>query len=141
HGAKGLEYPIVALANLGTKHTPKAAPVPREHESFLHFRAGADSPSRAGHFCTPGYKEIWESEKEHVLAERLRMLYVAATRARDHLLIPCVVGRESVDPDQLLGALVHALPEDDSLVEVVDASAFVAPVVPEEVPGTASKRE
>jgi len=141
HGAKGLEYPIVALANLGTKHTPKAAPVPREYESFLHFRVGANSPGRAGHFTTPRYDEILEKEKEHVLAERLRMLYVAATRARDHLLIPCVAGREAADPDQLLGALVHALPEDPALVEVVDASAFVPPVVPEEVPGKASEAE
>jgi ATP-dependent helicase/nuclease subunit A len=141
HGAKGLEYPIVALANLGTKYTPKAAPVPREGESFLHFRVGADSPGRNGHFATPGWAAVWEDEKRYVLAERLRMLYVAATRARDHLLVPCVAGRENADPDQLLGAFVHALPDDPALVEQVDAAAFVPPVVPEEVPGRASEIE
>ena len=40
------------------------------------------------------------------------MLYVAATRARDHLLIPCVVGRANAG--HLLGELVGALPEDDA---------------------------
>src|SRR5439155_26384911 len=36
HGAKGLEYPIVALANLGTEWHAQAAPVPEEAKRFLH---------------------------------------------------------------------------------------------------------
>ena len=43
HGAKGLEYPIVALANLAARNPNHAQPVPREHEHFLHFRVGAGS--------------------------------------------------------------------------------------------------
>ena len=43
HGAKGLEYPIVALANLGARNQNHAQPVPREDEQFLHFRVGAGS--------------------------------------------------------------------------------------------------
>jgi ATP-dependent helicase/nuclease subunit A len=138
HGAKGLEYPIVALANLGTKYDPHAVPVPREHESFLHFRVGAASRP-TGHFCTPRFDEVWEEEKEHVTAERLRMLYVAATRARDYLLVPCVVGREN--SDHLLGGLVQTLPRHESLVAEVDAAEFAAPVVPEETPETAGKKQ
>ena len=110
HGAKGLEFPIVALANLGGTGGTQRAPVPREHESFLHFRVGAGSLSRSGHFATPGYDEVWEAEKRYGEAERLRLLYVAATRAREHLLVPCVVGRAAAKG--LLGALVHALPTD-----------------------------
>jgi ATP-dependent helicase/nuclease subunit A len=109
HGAKGLEYPIVALANLGTRPKLDSEPVPREEESFLHFRVGTESGY--GHFPTPRYKEVWEAEKAHFVAEKLRLLYVAATRARDHLLIPCVVGRLSAP--HLLGELVGALPVDD----------------------------
>ncbi|MGO9793761.1 MAG: UvrD-helicase domain-containing protein [Solirubrobacteraceae bacterium] len=109
HGAKGLEYPIVALANLGTRPKIDSEPVPREEESFLHFRVGTESGY--GHFPTPGYKEVWEAEKAHFVAEKLRLLYVAATRARDHLLIPCVVGK--LNAPHLLGELVRALPVDD----------------------------
>ena len=65
HGAKGLEYPIVALANLGSQPSTQSAPVPREHESFLHFRVGAKTPGRYGTSPTPGYDEVWEAEKEH----------------------------------------------------------------------------
>jgi ATP-dependent exoDNAse (exonuclease V) beta subunit len=32
---------------------------------------------------------VWDDEKAHIEAERLRLLYVAATRTREHLLIPC----------------------------------------------------
>ena len=72
--------------------TDHAQPVPREQERFLHFRVGAGSAGRHGHFKTPGYDQAWEQEKQYVEAERLRLLYVAATRARDHLIIPCVTG-------------------------------------------------
>ena len=109
HGAKGLEYPVVALANLGTRPKIDSEPVPREEESFLHFRVGTESGY--GYFPTPGYEQVWEAEKAHFVAEKLRLLYVAATRARDHLLIPCVVGQ--LNAPHLLGELVRALPFDD----------------------------
>jgi ATP-dependent helicase/nuclease subunit A len=116
HGAKGLEFPIVALANLGTRPKIASEPVPREEESFLHFRVGTEDGY--GHFPTPGYQEIWEEEKEHYVAEKLRLLYVAATRARDHLLVPCVTGRDQAA--HLLGELVGALPiDDEALVDIV----------------------
>src|SRR5436309_15947785 len=57
HGSKGLEYPIVALANLGAQPHIPSEPVPHEHDRFLHFRVGALSPGRGGHFATPGYDE------------------------------------------------------------------------------------
>jgi ATP-dependent helicase/nuclease subunit A len=127
HGAKGLEYPIVALANLGTGPRAAKAPVPREAESFLHFQVGAGTPGRAGHFATPAYDAAWKREKAQIDAERLRVLYVAATRARDHLLIPCVVGK--LQAKHLLATLVHALPDDKSLVSVVPADDLAAPRV------------
>jgi ATP-dependent helicase/nuclease subunit A len=121
HGAKGLEYPIVALANVGGQNRNTARPVPSEHESFLHFRVGAgpDSPGRHGHFNTPGFEAAWEQEKQQVEAERMRLLYVAATRARDQLIVPCVVGELAATG--LLGGLVHSLPVDrPDLVARVD---------------------
>ncbi len=43
---------------------------------------------RAGlEVASAGYAEQRDREKEHVTAERARLLYVAATRARDHLLV------------------------------------------------------
>ncbi len=127
HGAKGLEYPIVALANLGSQSSAQHAPVPREDESFLHFRVGAGSLGRSGHFATPDYETAWDSEKTYFQAERLRLLYVAATRARDQLLVPCVVG--ALQAKNLLGTLVRALPRDEALVTVIDAEQISAPTL------------
>ncbi len=127
HGAKGLEYPIVALANLGSQTSTQHAPVPREDESFLHFRVGAGSLGRSGHFATPDYESTWDSEKSHIQAERQRLLYVAATRARDHLMIPCVVGRRQAR--HLLGTLVQGLPDDGELVTILDAAEITAPTM------------
>ena len=139
HGAKGLEYPIVALANLGTQWTPKKTAVPRENESFVHFQVGARTPGRWGHFATPDYDEVWNAESAHVQAERLRMLYVAATRARDHLLIPCVVGRESAR--HLLGELVSALPDDDDLITVLDTLSLAGPAPDADEPRSVDERQ
>jgi ATP-dependent helicase/nuclease subunit A len=118
HGAKGLEYPIVALANLSARNLNHAQPVPREHERFLHFRVGAGTSGRHGHFKTPGYDAAWEQEKHHVEAERLRLLYVGATRAREHLIVPCVAG--IVGASGLLAALAQNLPDDNNLVQRIE---------------------
>jgi ATP-dependent helicase/nuclease subunit A len=115
HGAKGLEYPIVALANLAGRNPNHAQPVPREHERFLHFRVGAGSSGRHGHFKTPGYDDAWEHERQQVEAERLRLLYVAATRAREHLIVPCVAGL--IGAAGLLAPLARNLPDDPQLVQ------------------------
>ena len=123
HGAKGLEYPIVALANLGARNVHRAEPVPREQERFLHFRVGAQTAGRHGHFKTPGYDEAWEQEKQYVDAERLRLLYVATTRARDHLIVPCITG--VLGASGLLGALVHNLPNDEALVRRIPLDELV----------------
>ena len=127
HGAKGLEYPIVALANLAGRNPNHAQPVPREHERFLHFRVGARSSGRHGHFKTPGYDDAWEQEKQYIEAERLRLLYVAATRAREHLIVPCVAG--IVGASGLLSPLALNLPDDGKLVRRVAIGDLDLPAV------------
>ena len=139
HGAKGLEYPIVALANLGGQPHIPSEPVPREQQSFLHFRVGAGTVGRSGHFATPGYDEVWDAERAYIEAERLRLLYVAATRARDHLLIPCVVGRNQAK--HLLATLVRALPDDPKLVVVLDADQIASPAIEAEPAGAIIEHE
>jgi ATP-dependent exoDNAse (exonuclease V) beta subunit len=46
-------------------------------------------PSKEG-FCTPGFEQAEDLERRHAEAEQRRLLYVAATRARDHLVVPLV---------------------------------------------------
>jgi ATP-dependent exoDNAse (exonuclease V) beta subunit len=89
HQAKGLEFPVVLLAGLGSD--------PRG-DTPASLMVGSDG--RVGAFCT-GAKNVCETELPHwgpapeILAENqarkaeedLRLLYVAMTRARDRLIL------------------------------------------------------
>jgi ATP-dependent helicase/nuclease subunit A len=83
HGAKGLEYPIVALAGLGGEYRPPYDRVlwtPSGPEIALGRQDGE-------RFETAGYAAARGVEEQLDRAERVRLLYVAATRARDHLIV------------------------------------------------------
>jgi ATP-dependent exoDNAse (exonuclease V) beta subunit len=86
HAAKGLEFPVVVLADLTSPLAPRE---PGEHaDSGRGLWAG----KLLG--CAP-WELIEQSERENRLAaaEGVRLAYVAATRARDLLVVP-VVGVE-----------------------------------------------
>ena len=82
HGAKGLEFPIVALAKANTKAPNHTDPIADAETHALELKVGD--------FETPGWEAALEREKELQDAERKRLLYVACTRPRDHLIVPIV---------------------------------------------------
>jgi ATP-dependent exoDNAse (exonuclease V) beta subunit len=88
HASKGLEFPIVIFANMNTPRADRTnAIVSRLGDTpSFEMRIG---PAKEG-FCTPGFRQAEEHERRHAEAEQRRLLYVAATRARDHLVVPLV---------------------------------------------------
>ena len=84
HGAKGLEFPIVILTGLNSN--PRAPA-----DSVLFHRNGGGAEVRLGPSRTPfetmSYQATSEREKDAQEQERVRLLYVACTRARDHLVL------------------------------------------------------
>ncbi len=82
HAAKGLEAPIVFLADMGRKPTAPTSPF------LLHQGAVACRlPQAEGGFASPAaYQAALEAAKAEDAAEMERLLYVALTRARDHLI-------------------------------------------------------
>ncbi len=84
HRAKGLEYPIVVVADMLTSKSP--AP------TTILDHAGGQGWLSIGGFQPAGWAErlTWDATQE--AAENRRLLYVALTRARDHLVIPCLPG-------------------------------------------------
>jgi ATP-dependent helicase/nuclease subunit A len=107
HASKGLEFPIVALANLGSQNRNDVEPVPERQARRLHLRV----KSGDNEFKTPGFDTVWALEKAQKAAEEKRLLYVAVTRARDHLVVP--VASRPDKPGPLLYELLPSLPDWD----------------------------
>jgi len=107
HASKGLEFPVVALANLGSQPWSPVEPVPERAARRLHVRIGRKDDG----FRTPGFKAAWEGEQLRMSAEEKRLLYVAATRARDRLIVP-VVSKDDAK-GRLLDELRPSLPPHD----------------------------
>ncbi|MGH9045044.1 MAG: UvrD-helicase domain-containing protein [Acidimicrobiales bacterium] len=80
HGSKGLEFPVVVVSGLDSQPSNVAEPVRFTSQGLpqVRFRAGFESP---------GYSKINDAERALDSAERNRLLYVALTRARDHLVV------------------------------------------------------
>ncbi len=89
HGAKGLEFPVVILADITCNE------IRDEVQFHIDPDRGLCAVRIAG--CAP--QELLEHAEEELRREReeaLRLLYVAVTRARDLLVVP-VVGDEPCD--------------------------------------------
>ncbi len=92
HGAKGLEYPIVLLGGLGSPSRGgsfgSVELIPDRRARRLACRVGQT-------WHTPDFAEAAAREKAIAAAEAVRVLYVATTRARDHLVLSLYRGRYS----------------------------------------------
>ena len=96
HAAKGLEFKVVVVADAGRD---KAPPAPDEilclSDGRFGFRvAHPVSGDRRGAF---GYDEVREARRLEEDAERLRLYYVAMTRAQERLIVSGAVdpGKEA----------------------------------------------
>ncbi len=85
HSAKGLEWPIVIVADLGRDERPSGAGKVLLHPSAGFVLRGEDA---AGERKWPLlYREAKEREERLSAYENRRLFYVACTRARDHLVL------------------------------------------------------
>ncbi len=86
HGAKGLEYPVVFVADIGRK-PGGGGPPPIQFDGTTGIAAKVTDPLE-GRGCAPaGHEAITADEKVAEAEEALRVLYVAMTRAEEHLFL------------------------------------------------------
>ena len=82
HGSKGLEFPITILSGMTTKASGK-----RNGVSVLWSETGPPEVKLRSGVATSEHTARADIEEEMGAHEKLRLLYVAATRARDHLIV------------------------------------------------------
>jgi len=81
HGAKGLEFPVVIMTGWGSGGRPEKTAVLADRIQ------GRVEVGLRENWATAGYRRAADREKEAQRAETIRLTYVAATRARDHLVL------------------------------------------------------
>ncbi len=86
HGAKGLEFPVVILAGLGSPPS-RQTPVLGVDRATGRIAVSIGALTRNARFVFGAADAIVQQERRHADAERDRLLYVATTRARDYLLV------------------------------------------------------
>jgi len=107
HASKGLEFPLVAVADLSASVRAASGPILRGDGQFgLRLRADRGKSSEP-----PGFENLKNWDHDQQEAEALRLYYVAFTRAQEHLILsgtlkPLKKDGTRVAGDALLGDLV-----------------------------------
>ncbi|MFL0578992.1 UvrD-helicase domain-containing protein [Dietzia sp. 179-F 9C3 NHS] len=135
HASKGLEYPMVVLAGMSRRW-------PADRSRLLWTDPADGGPavpaaSFGGKLRDPAFDAAAELEKQHSLAERIRLLYVATTRAESRLAVSGyghALTKDKKKPLSLWGSLlgtVSAQPDAPPLLPYGETllGAAGAPVV------------
>ena len=87
HRSKGLEFPVVFLPDLGKRHNLAdcRGMILVDREAYVGLQA-VDEEKRIRYPSLP-WVLCQDTLKRQMLAEELRVLYVAMTRAREHLIL------------------------------------------------------
>ena len=132
HAAKGLEFKVVVVADAGRdKRAPDADEILALSDGRFGFRVADPATSkRRGAF---DYDDVRQAREEEDRAERLRLYYVAMTRAVDRLIVSGAIDRESsADRSTPMGWVLQRLEAAEELaaangapLELVRGNALV----------------
>ena len=126
HAAKGLEFKVVIVADAGRD---KAPPSPDEILALSDGRFGfrvADpvTTKRRGAF---DYDEVRDARRIEEQAEKLRLYYVAMTRAKERLIVSGSIDREkTADASTPIGWVLGRLDADEELAGAGDVPVEIA---------------
>jgi CRISPR-associated exonuclease Cas4 len=105
HSSKGLEWPVVIPINTASGARPLHQFVHRRADDTLHWVLGDIVP--------PSLAEAMASEAAEASQERLRLLYVACTRAMDLLVLPELAWADDATWARAIDFRLREIPELD----------------------------
>lgn len=105
HLAKGLEWPIVIPINSPTELYDDATFLHRRSDNTVHFKVLDQAPA--------DYELVKAAERDQLHRERVRLWYVAITRACDLLLLPRQRQRKANDWMSVVDLRLNDLPTFD----------------------------
>lgn len=152
HKSKGLEFPVVFLADTSRKFNLTHLSQPVLIHPTLGIGGKITQPDRGIEFPSLAHKAIKSRLTTEALSEEMRVLYVAMTRAKQRLYISCTCA----DPGKLLSdikaeiskplapalartctnpakwLIMAALADDSGSIELRSAAYTEAPALPEQ---------
>ena len=120
HAAKGLEFPVVVLTGINSERSGRQDAVLFDRKQGLVEVALGPRNSR---FATAGYEELAARERQMSDAEYTRLMYVATTRARDHLVLS-LRRTEKRGPKSPAGVMAAHLEAAPALWEPVELASL-----------------
>jgi ATP-dependent helicase/nuclease subunit A len=118
HASKGLEYPMVVLAGMS-----RGWPGDRDRLLWTDDDPPRPVASFSKQVRDPRFARAAEREAEHSLAERIRLLYVATTRAESRLAVSghgyVLTKEKNPKPKKLWGSLLGSVMEEPDAPELV----------------------
>ncbi|MDA8069294.1 MAG: UvrD-helicase domain-containing protein [Actinomycetota bacterium] len=87
HRAKGLEFPVVCVADLGRQTPSRSRPMVLVGGDGQRLGLRLRRAGEGQEVSVLAYEELREQERERELDEERRLFYVAATRARERLIL------------------------------------------------------
>ncbi len=120
HAAKGLEFKVVVVADAGRD---RAAPSPDEILALSDGRFGFRivDPATSARRPAFAYEDVKRSREAEERAERLRLYYVAMTRAIDRLIVAGSVDFAKIDESTPMGWVLGRLDAAEELADAGDA--------------------
>ncbi len=123
HKSKGLEFPVVIVADTGNSGTgiDDGMPFFVSEKFGISLKVGGDKGKKANYF----FSLAKEESMDKLVAETKRILYVALTRAESHLILSGVHGKNNHNPDNytgrrtLLNMIINGLGKENGFTEEI----------------------
>jgi ATP-dependent helicase/nuclease subunit A len=87
HRSKGLEFPVVCVADIGRQVLPRAGSLIRVGRDGQRFGLRLKQPGDGRRVSVLDYDELKLEERERESEEERRLFYVAMTRAKERLIV------------------------------------------------------